>query len=721
MWKYEESIDIIFICDNNCIRYNINEVITMKKMSLSTTLQNCKKHTWLLFSTIAALCLFLSPSLTSLMLTAVIFAAVIAVVVFDVAKPTAVPMRNAQMVSIMLTLLIGYMGFSTFKTTWTPSSKVAALAGTLGTTTPTLLLIVGAVGCIVGFYAMHVLSRWIVSLSIKLIQERLPIQDKSEIKTNLKRNWYFSISAMAFFCLSATLTLGSMVGLLIVFMISILISTQVSSIWVRTKNSGHVLQVLSLITAIGICFAGQALFDSTWSVSSKIQSLEAMLPITIDIPGTIGAFGAVVAIPFVYFCLLLFWNSIERILKESKIFCEFRTAEWIVYGVLLIIMLGYMLFSYTQSQAFYATELSYDIIYTSDSPSLVKGNVYLALTHPENDLRQPLFAVFAAPFTGIPYLVARVIGATASVQAMLVNSVHIIMLFAANLMLAKMMKLNSLKRICFMLLTSCTYTQLLFTLMMEQYIVAYFWLVFCMYLISEKQQPDRIALWGAGGTLLTSMILLPFMSTKSPIRDFKAWFMDMVKYGLEFVALMLVFCRFDVIFNLMSKISFLRGFTGKTVTFADKIYQYTEFIGSCFVAPNAGVNTTAEEHISWQLNTAAGINFAGVLILALVLFSAFWNRDKKSSLLAVGWVGFSVVMLLGLGWGTKENGLILYALYFGWAFLVILFQLVEKIESKLNVRYLIPIFTVCAVASLLIINIPAVMEMVNFAITYYPV
>ena len=692
----------------------------MKKPDFSAITRNCKNNRWLLFSTIAALCLFVSPSLTSLMLTISMFAAVTVAAALDLVKLTTLPVRNEKVIRALLAVLIAYMGFDIFNTTWMPSSKVAALAGVLGMTTPVLLMIVGMVGCIVGLYAMYVLPCWMVTLSVKLIRERLPVQEKAEITANLKRNWYLPISAMAFFCLSATRTLGSMVGLLIVFVFSVFISTQVSSIWVRTKNSVHVLRVLSLITAIGICFAGQAFFDSTWSVSFKIQSLEAILPITIDIIGTIGAFGAVLAIPFVYFCLLMFWNSIEGILKESKIFCEVRIAEWIVYGVLLIIMLGYMLFSFTHSQAFYGTELSYDIIYTSDSPSLVKENVYLVLTHPENDLRQPLFAVFAAPFVGIPYLLARLLGVSATVQAILMNSVQILMLFAANFMLTKMLKLDSVKRICFMVLTSCTYTHLLFAVMMEQYIVAYFWLIFCMYLIAEKQTPDRIALWGAGGTLLTSMVLLPFMSRKSPIRDFKAWFMDMVKYGLEFVALMLVFCRFDVIFNLSERVTQLSGFAGKTIAFADKIYQYTEFIGSCFVAPMAGANAITLDHISWQLNKATGINFVGVLILVLAVFSAIWNRDKKSSLLAAGWVVFSVIMLLGLGWGTKENGLILYALYFGWAFLALMFQLVEKIESKLNIKFLIPVVTMVAAIALLLINIPAIMEMVNFASTYYP-
>ena len=111
----------------------------------------------------------------------------------------------------------------------------------------------------------------------------------------------------------------------------------------------------------------------------------------------------------------------------------------------------------------------------------------------------------------------------------------------------------------------------------------------------------------------------------------------------------------------------------------------------------------------------------GIAILLLVIVSAILNRDKKSSQLAAGWVAFSVVMLLGLGWGTKENGLILYTLYFGWAFLVLLFQLVEKIENKLNTKFLVQVFSIGCAVVLAVINIPAILEMVNFAITYFPV
>jgi hypothetical protein len=695
--------------------------MAMIKRRVSSIIHNCKHNIWLLLSTTAVLFLFLSPSFASLVLAVAILAAVIVAAAFNVAKPVTPLAQNEKIGSIFIAALIAYLGFDTFNTMWTPSSKAADLAGALGITTPVFLMIVGAIGCVIGLYAMYVLSCWIMSWSGKMLQESLPVRDEAEINANLKRNWYFPISAMAFFCLSMARSVNFIVGLMIAFLISILISTRIHSMLVQSKNCGRVFRVLSLLTAIGICVSAQAQFVTNWSASSKIQTLEGLLPITIDIPGVIGVVGAVAAIPFVYFCVLLLWSCIERVARESRLFCGIKTVEWIVYGALLVAMLGYMVFSFTQSQAFYGSEHPFDIIYTSDSPSLVKGNVYLRLTHPQNDLRQPLFAVFAAPFVGIPYLLARVLGASATVQAMLMNSVQILMLFAANFMLAKILKLNPVKRICFMLLTTVTYTQLLFTLMMEQYVVAYFWVVLCIYRIAEKQQPERIALWGAGGTLLTSMILLPFMSAKSPIKNFKAWLMDLVNYGLEFVVLMLAFCRFDVVIGVRAQIAFLGGFSGKTITLMDKIYQYTEFIGNCFVAPSAGVNTTAVDHISWQLNPATGINFAGIFILLLVVISAIWNRDKKSSLLAAGWAGFSVIMLLGLGWGTQENGLILYALYFGWAFLVLLFQLVEKIESKLSIQFLVPVVTMVAAVALLVINIPAIMEMVNFAIAYYPV
>ena len=692
----------------------------MKECTLFTAVKNLKGNLWLLLSTAAALCLFLSPSLISLLVVAVIFVTVFIASLWNKAKPPVVSSRPARLVAVLIAALITFKGFDSFKTTWARSSKVGALAHTLQLSTPAFLVIVGLIGCVVGFYAIYALSCWAV-IWVQMLKERLPEHRKTAIVANLKRNWYFPVSAMAFFCLNMTYSLGYFWAIPIAFIASLIAASQIPSIFNYARQNRPFFRVIALLAALGICWGEQVAFCADWSVSPTMQALDAALPVQIDLPGIVSVIGAINALYFVYICVLVFWEKMTKVLSENNVFRGITVAEWIVYSILIAASFVYVIAVFVQTEAFYGAAYPYDIIYTSDSSDLVKGNVYLALTHAENDLRQPLFAVFAAPFAGIPYLFGKLFGASSSVQAILVNLSQVILLFAANFMLAKMMTLTPIKRICFMLLATCTYTYLLFTLMMEQYIVAYFWLIFCMYLIAEKRHPDRIALWGAGGTLLASMILLPFMSDKNPVRDFKAWFADMVKYGMEFVAVMLAFCRFDIIFNLTAKLSVLSSFTGRNVSLTDKIYQYVAFISSCFVAPAAGEYAAAVDLTTWQLSPVTSISFMGVAILLLVIVSAILNRDKMSSLLAAGWAAFSIVILLVVGWGTKENGLILYALYFGWAFLLLLFQLVEKIADKLNMKFLVPVFSIGCAAALAAVNIPAVMEMVNFAIAYFPV
>ena len=126
----------------------------------------------------------------------------------------------------------------------------------------------------------------------RLLVEHLQEQQKLEIITNLKRNWYFLISAMAFFCLNATLTLGYFIGLLIAFIASLIISSQIPSILVCAKKNHMGLQVVSILTAFGICWGEQEAFYADWSVSPQAQALEVMLPISINIPSIVSVIGA---------------------------------------------------------------------------------------------------------------------------------------------------------------------------------------------------------------------------------------------------------------------------------------------------------------------------------------------------------------------------------------------------------------------------------------------
>jgi hypothetical protein len=305
------------------------------------------------------------------------------------------------------------------------------------------------------------------------------------------------------------------------------------------------------------------------------------------------------------------------------------------------------------------------------------------------------------------------------------NIPQVLMMIAANWMVAKAMDLTPGKRMAFLLISSCMYSGLLFSLMMEQYIVAYFWLALCVYQICKKGKPDTFVLYGAGGSLLTSMILMPAASDKHPVKQFKDWFRDMLICGLGFVGLMLVFARVDVFTSIALRFSEFTDYTEANptqmpLTFFNKLCQFTEFVKNCFAVPDAGISLDFKPFPSWQLHPVTGLNWVGIGILVLCFVSFVWNRKNRSSRVAAFWVAFSAGMLLVLGWGTAENGLILYALYFGWAYLALLFQLAEKLESKLRIRHLTLICGIAASAGLLVLNIPAILEMIRFAIEYYP-
>ena len=72
------------------------------------------------------------------------------------------------------------------------------------------------------------------------------------ITANLKKNWYFPISAMACFCLSAALNIGYILGLVFAFGFAVFVAAQVPSLWAVTQKHSARLRIFSVISAIGI-------------------------------------------------------------------------------------------------------------------------------------------------------------------------------------------------------------------------------------------------------------------------------------------------------------------------------------------------------------------------------------------------------------------------------------------------------------------------------------
>ena len=484
----------------------------------------------------------------------------------------------------------------------------------------------------------------------------------------------------------------------------------------RLRTVPAPVRLYALLSAAGIClYARQNLDDMARSfLGAGREGLSAAVHwLTIV--------AALAAIAAVYALVSLLLGRTVSLLRP--LFRSLSGTEAVFLAAVTAALAAFAAFAFLRSRAFWDPGASYDVIYTSDSPGMFRPNVFLNLYHPENDLRQPLFAVFAAPLTGPAYLLAAPFAGAAPVAVpLLINMIQIPLLTTGHLMLAGILGLKGRNRICFLAVASATYTTLLFSVMTEQYVVGYFWLILAVYAYTETGETPVLFLSAAGGTLMTGLAMTPLScrpeGEKNRLKSFvsKAW-----KAALGFLTLLLAFGRLDVLLDLPAKTAVLSSFAGGYSP-AGRVNQYLAFVASCFAAPAAAADTVTCPHASWQL-TALNVtrtNPAGLILLILCAVSLAVNRREKGIRIAGLWAGFSALLLCLVGWGSPENGMILYSLYFGWAFLLPLFRLAERTGEKLGLPLLTPAVSCTIVAVLGFLNIQGIRQLLDFAVSCYP-
>lgn len=554
----------------------------------------------------------------------------------------------------------------------------------------------------------------------------LPQSNPAAMGANLLKNWYFPLSALAYFfseVRGASEYGVTPIALALSFVIMLVVATQVSELWQTTRLLPWYGQGWVLLSAAGACWHCYAFGYASFAVSPTLQSLLTGIGSGADLARVLAVCCALAGFPFVYVCMSYLWTELVRLEKKLTLFSGLTAAEKVIYTLIALVLVAFAATAFYASTGFYsASNDGYDIVYTADTDSLFNNMAYLALTFVENDLRQPLFAVFSAPFAGAPYLLTQLFQFSPSTEAVLLNTVQILMICAANLLLTRLVAQTPLKRICFMAALSATYTTLLNVLMLEQYVTAYFWLMLTVALICTRQTDEHLGFYGAVSALLTNVALLPWLSSHTPRSSLKSWLGDMVRLGCSFIVLLLAFARFDVLYSVIAKLASLVKFTGGSWPLADRFKQYFAFVHDCFVSPAAQVSQgfAPDGILSWRLDMVKTLNIAGVLLFLLIVAAAWLNRDKRISRFAIYWTAFSVVLLALIGWGTWETGLVLYSLYFGWAFFTLLFQLIETIGDRFRLRWLLPAATIAAVVLMLWLNIPGIQALINYCVTYFP-
>ena len=538
---------------------------------------------------------------------------------------------------------------------------------------------------------------------------------------NLKDNFPLILSGFCFMFLNMIAGKKGVVYILISYLFITLIFSRVSGIKDRIRQVPLPVKLFSLVSAFGVCFFVRRhfFFSGTAFWLQTVFGFDSIVFFTVI--SYICAFLSLVVI-FVLTSLLTDY-TFGRL---SGVFRDISRAEMAVCFILVLFLCAFVTYSFCVSRVFWRTNLLFDAIFTSDTPVMIRRNVYLNLYHISNDIRQPYFAVFAAPFIGFGYALSVPLeGINPIFTPLFMNYIQLIMLIAANYMLAKMLPVDKTGSICFMILSSLTYCDLLSAVMMEQYIVVYFWLIFVLYFYMENKEASIIEFTAATGTLVTNFVLTPFLN-ESYARDKRRECTAKIARAMRFyLALFLAFGRLDLIYSLFDSVRLIIRFsTGEP--FSVRLNQYSSFIASCFTAPETTAvltNAFGDVFYSLQLSKSVMYQFStlGGILFALCVISLILNRKKQLARMAGAWIGFSVFILLIVGWGSPENGMLLYSLYFSWAFIVLLFMLLQWISEKLNIKLFIPVVSFVIAVLLIVYNYRGMEDLLSFAITYYPV
>ena len=552
----------------------------------------------------------------------------------------------------------------------------------------------------------------------EIADEWLTVRDTKQIAANLKSNMLFLLSGIVFAYDHKGSNHTEMISALIMGLLVIIFASQASSLRKRVKSSNFFIKLISLLAAMGVCFSTLWLDSVFKCIDDDIYGGRIIQLFTEDFIYFYYLITPILSIYFVYVCMVLFWKKLMSIFSENKILSDITKPEIILYAIFMAALCLLTAYAFNSSIAFYDYRIPEDTVYTSDSTWILNSKTYQSVF--TNKIRHPLFHLFASPFISPVYFMATLLQIPAIIRNFAITVIQLPIFIISNILLSKAMDLTQKVRPYFILVSFCTYSHILFSVMAERYIISCFWLSLFIYLLCKNKKTGAFMTCAAGGTILTSIVFIPYDVYINSDKKLSTVFRETVKQGIVFLTVMLAFCKADIIIDLSSQISNSAKFTGRDIEFSNKIFQYFVFIKNYFVPPETISEINSFDCISWQLAPAEHLNIAGLIILILCAVSFYINRQKRISIISAFWICFSFFITVMIGWGTPENGLILYSIYFGWAFFVLLFQLAEFICEKIKCRPLLPVLSVGASAYLLAVNIPGIMDMINFLAENYP-
>jgi hypothetical protein len=432
---------------------------------------------------------------------------------------------------------------------------------------------------------------------------------------------------------------------------------------------------------------------------------------------------AAIFISFIYYWLFnsIIYHSklfIKKMDKTEKIFL-------IAISVLISILVSVL---FIKTNVFYGARyngdvIDFDVIYNSDSGNLMETNVYMNINAPENDIRQPLFGLFAVSFGTVAWIISKIFFFLPNAYPITITIIQAILLQISILLIARLIAFDTISKLFFLLISLSLYPTMLFSFMAEQYIFALFWLIVFIYSCLNNDTGKGYLLIAAAGSLITSAILFPLLiDTKNIKQSIKA----LLKLALLFIIIVILAGQFQLLLVNILPIGggwtiagLLSSFGGTSIDFSNRLLQYINFVSLCIFRPDVAGISYVKEYVTWQLGSITTVNSKGMIILLLSIIGFVLNYKKIFARICMSWIFFSFLILCLIGWGTTENGLILYSLYFSWAFVSLIILGVERILSKYSmIKY--SLYSVLFL-TLLWINSNDIFKIISFGFDKYQI
>lgn len=505
---------------------------------------------------------------------------------------------------------------------------------------------------------------------------------------------------------------GYIISLILTLFIAVGISRRVTECVFEKTNRIYLVAAAVVAFYIAYIYAWQG--NGVSIMQTQQELLEAILPVAVTSERLV--IGLIIA-SFPSLCMLIYcilklsWPYVVQFVKSLDRF------EKRYLGIVFLVATAGILFFYLQTAVCYrAVENGivqvYDVLYTTDSADIYGTDCFLKILSGANDIRQPLFGLFSLPVALLGHAVAAVFFFVPNMYAIALGVIQFLLEAISIIMLLRMMKVEEKERVWLATLFTVGYAYLIHGLMIEQYVIAYFYVILVLYVYQESDKLN-FAYFGAVSTLLTSGILFGFI-TKA--KNVKNWIVDMLKCLAIYMGIVTICGQLPQFLGMKTTITRLTTFTGEEVTLVDKWVQLTHFFRDILWAPAAEGGYLYFSYYRKLENVE--VSWLGILVLVCVMAGFVLTYKEWISKVAMFWVGFSALILFVIGWGTAENGLLLYALYFAWAYVVLIYQFLKKTLKNSVARHGV---MAGLIATILIRNVYEIVQIYQFGVTNYPV